>query len=261
MLRPASVPDLRAQRAEHFHFMRQRKWLEGHRKQCCLSFTEQETADFRRFFKALAMGGDTIRLDRFEDMLVCLDLAKTRKDIYAYTAVLDSDQDLTFEDFLKAFESNLNSATMTVLKLLLQGTYDSRDLEYPTFISERRRELIFSATGARGEKTQAPSAAIVKTFADIFEDRCYDFGHDGGNRNEDGLNLMGELRRMWQVACLQHGLARTLTAEERAKNENGQRPSSPRTVINSIVKAPVPKTLGVHRFGGTVMIEADDLSR
>jgi hypothetical protein len=215
--------------------------------------------DFRRFFKALAKGGNAIRLDVFEDMLVCLDLAKTRKDIRAYTEPLAEQfvNELTFEDFLKAFENNLNSPTLHTLKLLLHDKYDTRDLEYPTFISERRRELIFSATGARGEREKAPTSSIVKTFSDMFEDRCYDFGHETIG-NEDRINVLGELQRMWQVACVQHGLSRqNLSAEERAKNVVGQKPPSPRTVINNIKKADTPKSIGVRRCGATFFVEAD----
>mmetsp|Transcript_43747 Transcript_43747/g.69989 ORF Transcript_43747/g.69989 Transcript_43747/m.69989 type:complete len:344 (+) Transcript_43747:147-1178(+) len=266
LLRPSSQQSLRSQkseRVERFHFMRQRKWLEGHNKQWCLSFTEQETMDFRRFFKALAKGENTIHLDTFEDLLICLDLAKSRKDIRAYTESLEENSihELTFEDFLKAFENNLNFTTMHTLKLLLQDRYDTRDLEYPTFISERRRELIFSATGARGERAQAPTSSIVKAFADRFEDRCHnDFGHDGTTGNEDRINFLGELQRMWQVACVQRGLSRqNLSAEERARSVAGQRPPSPRTVINNIKKDFAPKPAGVRRCGPTILVEVDGL--
>jgi hypothetical protein len=171
---------VKAQRKESFHFKRQRRWLEIRNKQHCLSFTEQETNDFRRFFDALAKGKETIPVDRFEDMLVCLDIAKSKKDVRLFfeggnikRSRQAFNQEVCFGDFLKAFESQLDTAQMDVLKRLMQGSYDSRDLDYPTFISERRRELIFSATGARGIQAQGPSKEIVRTFADLLEDRCY----------------------------------------------------------------------------------------
>lgn len=264
-LRPCSAAEVKAQRKESFHFKRQRRWLEIRNKQHCLSFTEQEIAGFRKFFIALTKGKETLRLDQFEDMLVCLDLAKSRKDVRMYMEAIEHnlvDNQITFEDFLKAFESQLDNSTMDVLKQLLQGTYDSRDLDYPTFISERRRELIINATGARGPAAKGPSSQIVRTFSDLLEDRCYhDFG--GGNSNkksDDGVLLMGGLGTMWNVACVQHGLARVLTAEERTANFKKSVPLSARTVVNSIVKASGPKTLGVHRMGHTMIIEADRLS-
>lgn len=263
ILRPSTAAEVKAQRKQSFHFKRQRRWLEVRSKQHCLSFTEQEIIDFRRFFDALAKGKKALPMDTFEDMLVCLDLAKSRKDIRAFLELIQHTRDnneIFFEDFLKAFESQLDQATMGVLKLLLQGTYDSRDLDYPTFISERRRELILSATGARGSSAQGPSAHIVRTFSDLLEDRCYhDFG--GSNKGgEDGVLLMGGLGTMWKVACVQHGLARTMRAEERIANYKKSVPLSPRTVVNNIVKASSNKTVGVHRMGGTLIIEADRIS-
>jgi len=268
-LRPASAAEVKAQRKESFHFKRQRRWLEVHNKQHCLSFTEQEITDFRRFFDALAKGKETMPLDRFEDMLVCLDLAKSRLDIRGFLDGMQHHlppgvkvQEITFEDFLKAMASQIDKAPMDVLKQLLQGNYDSRDLDYTTFVSERRRELIFSATGARGKESQGPSAQIVSKFSDLLEDRCYhDFGNGGNNKGgEDGVMLMGGLGTMWQVACLQHGLARTLTAEERIANYKKSVPKSPREIVGNIVKAAGSKTVGVHRMGTTVVIEADRMS-
>merc|ERR1712054_556980 len=216
-------------------------------------------------FNALTKGKETLRLDQFEDMLVCLDLAKSRKDVRAYMEVIQHnvvDNQINFEDFLRAFESQLDNSTMDVLKQLLQGRYDPRDLDFPTFISERRRELIINATGARGSAAKGPSAQIVRTFSDLLEDRCYqDFGPGGSNKkSDDGVLLMGGLGTMWNVACVQHGLARTLTAEERIANFKKSVPLSPRTVVNNIVKAAGPKALGVHRMGHTMIIEADRLS-
>jgi len=264
-LRPCSAAEVKAQRKVSFHFKRQRRWLEVHNKQHCLSFTEQEMIDFRRFFDALAKGKDTIPLDRFEDMLVCLDLAKSRRDVRGFTAGIQQDihnKEISFDAFMKSFESQLDTATMDVLKQLIQGGYDSRDLDYLTFISERRRELIFSATGARDVASQRHSSQIVRTFSDLWEDRCYeDFGMGVSNKStEDGVSLMGGLGTMWQVACVQHQLARTLTAEERSASVKKSVPMSPRAVINNIVKATGPKTLGVHRLGTTLMIEADRIS-
>jgi len=263
-LRPCSKAEVKAQRKEGFHFKRQRRWLEIRNKQHCLSFTEQEIADFRRFFNSLTKGKETLRLDQFEDMLVCLDLAKSKKDVRAYMEVIQHnvvDNQINFEDFLKAFESQLDNATMEVLKQLLQGIYDSRDLDYPTFISERRRELIINATGARGSAAKGPSSQIVRTFSDLLEDRCYqDFGGESNKKSDDGVLLMGGLGTMWNVACVQHGLARILTAEERIANFKKSVPLSPRTVVNNIVKAAGPKALGVHRMGHTMIIEADRLS-
>lgn len=266
-LRPSSVAEVREQRKVSFHFKRQRRWLEIRNKQHCLSFTEKEITDFRRFFDAVAKGRETMTLDQFEDLLVCLDLAKSKRDTRAFLEAIQQssvNSEITFEDFLRAFESQLDTATMDVLKLLLQGTYDSRDLDYTTFISERRRELILSATGARGGAAQGPSSQIVRTFSALLEDRCYlDFGMDGSTTkaSEDGVLLMGGLGTMWQVACVQHGLARTLTAEERSSNYKKSAPLSPRVVVNNIVKATSsPKNLGVHRCGHTLMIEADRLS-
>jgi len=264
-LRPCSAAEVKAQRKQSFHFKRQRRWLEIRNKQHCLSFTEQEIADFRKFFVALAKGKETLRLDQFEDMLVCLDLAKSKHHVREYMEAIQHnvvDNQITFEDFLKAFESQLGeNPTMDVLKQLLQGTYDSRDLDYPTFISERRRELIINATGARGIAAKGPSAQIVRTFSNLLEDRCYqDFGGRGPSKSDDGVLLMGGLGTMWNVACVQHGLARTLTAEERTANSKKSVPLSPRTVVNNIVKAAGPKTLGVHRMGHTVIIEADRIS-
>merc|ERR1719454_1807004 len=130
-------------------------------------------------------------------MLVCLDMARSPKDVRGFLeGIQRTTSEINFEDFLKAFESQLDTASMDVLKLLLQGKYDSRDLDYLTFISERRRELIFSATGARGSAAQGPSSQIVRTFSDLLEDRCYDdFGGGAGSnsRNEDGVLLMGGL--------------------------------------------------------------------
>jgi len=264
-LRPCSAAEVKAQRKESFHFKRQRRWLEIRNKQHCLSFTEQEISDFRRFFNALTKGKETLRLDQFEDMLVCLDLAKSRKDIRAYMEVIQDhvvDRQINFPDFLKTFESQLDGAEMVVLKQLLQGSYDSRDLDFPTFISERRRELILNATGARGSVAKGTSSQIVRTFADLLEDRCYsDFGPAGSNnKSDDGVLLMGGLGTMWNVACVQHGLARTLTAEERTAQFKKSTPLSPRTVVNNIVKAAGPRTLGVHRMGHTMIIEADKIS-
>lgn len=262
-LRPAASADVKAQRKESFHFKRQRRWLEIRNKQHCLSFTEQEVKDFRRFFDALAKGKDTITVDRFEDMLVCLDMAKSRKDVRGFVESIRHNiinNEITFEDFLRAFESQLDTASMDVLKLLLQGRYDSRDLDYLTFISERRRELIFSATGARGSAAQGPSSQIVRTFADLLEDRCYDdFGMGASNKNtEDGVLLMGGLGTMWQVACTQHGLQRALTVEERIASFKKSVQLSPRTVVSNIVKPSSLKFQGVRRMGGTLVIEADN---
>lgn len=263
-LRPASAADIRAQRKEAFHFKRQRRWLEGHKKHHCLSFTEQEILNFQRFFDALTGGKETMRRDQFEDMLVCLDLAKSKKDVRDYLEEFNKHirDEINFEDFLKAFENNLDKADMHVLKLLLQGDYDPRALEHPTFLSERRRDLIFSATGARGEAAKGPCSQIVRTFEDLLEDRCHqDFGNkDPAKATEDGMPVMGGLKTMWQVACVQHGLARTLTAEERLGIKGKERPASPTTVVKGIVKASAPKTLGVYRCGGTVIIEADRVS-
>lgn len=269
-LRPVSAAEIKAQRKQNFHFQRQRRWLEVHNKHNCLSFTEQEIIDFRRFFDALAgrtVDGkvkDAIKVDRFEDMLVCLDLARSKKDTRGFLECIRGDivdNEIKFDAFLRAFESQLDSGTMDVLKQLLQGSYDCRDLDFLTFISERRRELIFSATGARGSSAQGPSSQIVRTFSDLLEDRCYDdFGGGSGSnsRNEDGVLLMGGLGTMWQVVCVQHQLARTLTAEERSANVKKSAPQSPRTVVGNIVK-PIPKTMGVRRLGRTVVIDADQL--
>lgn len=266
-LRPTTAAEVKAQRKEAFHFKRQRRWLEIRNKHECLSFTEKETTDFHRFFHSLTEGKDTMRLDQFEDMLVCLDLAKTKRHVRNFIEGVGHpiiDDQINFEDFLKAFESQLDSSTMEIVKLLLQGSYDDRDLDYPTFISERRRELIINATGAKGKAPKGTSAQIVRTFSDLLEDRCYqEFSKDAEKRddtNGDGVLLMGGLGTMWQVACVQHGLARTLTAEERTANFKKSIPLSPRTVVKNIVKIHSKKDFGVHRMGNTVIIEADRLS-
>lgn len=206
-LRPSSCSEVKAQRKEAFHFKRQRRWLEIRNKQHCLTFTEQEISDFQRFFDALSKGKEVMPLDRFEDMLVCLGLAKSRKDIRHYREAFTLNfvnNEVRFADFLSSMERNLDSETMDVLKLLLQGTYDVRDLDYPTFISERRRKLILTATGARGSAAQLRSFQIVRTFSDLLEDRCYhDFGNGAEKPSEDGVLLMGGLGTMWKVACTQ----------------------------------------------------------
>jgi len=73
---------------------------------CSASSLRQEISDFRRFFDALAKGKETMTLDRFEDMLVCLDLAKSRKDVREYLdGVRDNlvNNEIGFADCLAGF--------------------------------------------------------------------------------------------------------------------------------------------------------------
>jgi len=261
--------EIRAQRKESFHFKRQRRWLEVRSKQHCLDFSEQEMNDFRRFFDAISNNQETLPLDRFEDMLVCVHLANSRKDVRDYLEtiqdnVLLNNNEITYQDFLQAFKSRLvDKARMDVLKHMLVERYDARDLDLTTFISERRRKLILDATGARGNAVQGPSAQIVRTFSDLFEDRCYeDFGMGAANKtHSEGLSLMDNLRTMWEVECVQHGLARVLTAEERSANTKKTAPLSPRTIVNNTRKVERPKTFGVRRLGRTVIIDADQVEK
>jgi hypothetical protein len=78
--------------------------------------------------------------------------------------------------------------------------------------------------------------------------------------SEDGVMLMGGLATMWNMACVQHGLSRQMTAEERMASFKKSVPLSPRLVVDKIVKNAPPKAQGVRRVGTTVIIEADSVN-
>lgn len=249
------APELKGEaRRQHIRRVCEHKWLRSKGKHGFVDFTEGEELWLRRYFSALAGGANAYMIqDQLEDMLISLNLAKTKEDVSDFTKGLgkDSNGDLCFADFLKMVATRLDRHTMHTFKLMMEGKLGDEDLDFQTVISQQRRRLVFTATGAKGAcMTPARSSQVMRNFAAQQEGRMVEEKLPEEEYDEDGTVPLGKLKPMWQVECKAHDLV-----ENSSTAEQLEEPESPRSLIQRLTR-PLAKPLGTRRVGNTLVIEA-----
>jgi hypothetical protein len=266
------------------HELTERSWLRQQGKHSSIDFSDEERKELWRYFEAIAEvenenGQKRIRVDRLEDMLISLGLAKSQWDVNQIMQALDDTGggELDFDQWLTMVRTRADPAIFQVFKAMIDGTLGDSNLNFRTVISNRRRGMIMAATGASHSEAEAEKHRkaemdgaqlrgkhILYNFSTLQNTR-YVKGEKRGERGEIGEDAMsfkaggvvptGNMQMLWHSVCQEQGLApsRPATADKRTLES----PKSPRDIIRSIVQG-TPKIN--KRRGGTLVIGAPSSS-
>lgn len=259
----------------------QRHWLRSKSKHHYIDFSDEERAELRRYFDALANESNRIGLQSLENMLISLGLADTRLEVQAVVDSIDDNGngELDFEEYLEIFRKRTDSEIYQVFKAMMEGKLGDQNLNFQTVISTYRRNLFIDATGAGSMRpVRLPSdnlpldqgTRILHNFANLQRNRYAEAQKDFAAGNgpplpEDAMSFdlsghvpPGNLGMAWRTVTNDHGLVSSRPSSAERSKSRLCPPQSPRTVINSIVKAPkTKKRPGPH--GSTVVIYAPAL--
>jgi len=263
------------------HELNERAWLKTQGKGNAIDYTDEERKQLRWYFDAVAepleVGSKSqrrIRVDRLEDMLISLGLAKDRRDVDKIMQTLDDtgSRELDFDQYLNLVRTRADPAIFQVFQAMIDGNLGDSRLNFRTVISHYRRGMIMDATGARyadyGTEMNGPEAEAAKirgkkilgNFANLQKTR-YDGGERRGSRGEDGEDLMpfdgndkvpiGGMQQLWHTICHEHSLVPEQNANARLMGP----PKSPRDIIRSIVPNGIKKRT---QNGNTLVIGAPE---
>jgi len=260
------------------HQHRQRHWLRGKAKHGYMDFSDEERAELRRYFNALAERNDRTSLHLLENMLVSLGLVETRQEVAEIVdRVSTTPGELDFEEYLEIVRGQRDSYIVQVFKAMMEGKLGDRNLNFQTVLSTYRRKLMLDATGARSTTgdQQELGFKILENFAAMQRTRHAEavaMAETGSlDLNASALAAMalpfegkpepavGPLEMLWRSVCREHGLysSRPASADGRHRR-TVEKPQSPEAVIQGVVKVPIRKKTGM-RPNQTIVIQAPAL--
>lgn len=265
------------------HQRRERAWLQRKAKHRYIDFSDGERAALRRYFDALAEGGQRVPLDRLENMLISLGLAETREEVAGIVDRVDGDgsRELDFEEYLEIVRTRADSDIFLVFKAMMEGTLGDPNLNFQTVISSYRRTLILDATGARGVSSEQRELGykILNNFAALQRSRFADVaaGIEAGGESpisaaqiaadttlpfdhSNEQRMGGPLRIMWRGVCDDERIVSSRPSSDEGKSRSRrtlQRPMSPKEVVEGIVKGRPSLRMKSHQ--GTVIVRAPEL--
>jgi len=274
----------------HLHQQRERQWLRQKGKHQYIDFSDDERAELKGYFDALATD-DRISLDKLEDMLISLGLASTQREVKQIVAKIDSNENgqLDFEEYLELFRKRTDSEMYQVFKAMIDGKFGDRNLNFQTVISAYRRQLFIDATMTRPMRPSRPpadegtlsashSVKILDNFSALQRARlaaAQARADAGGPPVDEYLRAMdatgqvppGGLSMVWRGVADQCRLTPSRpSSAERGRRGIGRRghspvrPPSPSAIISDIIKVRVPKAKNrVSGFGNTIVISAPAL--
>lgn len=267
------------------HEHRQRTWLHKQAKHRYIDFADAERAELRRYFDCLAEGGERIHVNRLEDMMISLGLARDRGEVGNIVEMIDHGEhagELDFEEYLALPLTRVDSALFQVFKAMMEGKLGDRNLNFQTVISTYRRRQILDATGASTKSVarKEHGIRILHNFATLQRGRHAtpsqgdSVARTAGKAAKDvpsfdnvGRAPVGTLGMMWRGVCHDHDLVSSRPASADGRKRTLDPPLSPREVISAILDRggqPVSKSSLHHVAGGhrgTIVISAPDRGR
>mmetsp|Transcript_58277 Transcript_58277/g.148060 ORF Transcript_58277/g.148060 Transcript_58277/m.148060 type:complete len:380 (+) Transcript_58277:73-1212(+) len=266
------------------HEQRQREWLRSKAKDGYIDFSDEERAELRRYFDALATSEERIGMDRLETMLISLGLASTRKEVKEIVDKIDDNGngELDFDEYLELFRHQNDSQIFKVFKAMMEGKLGDRNLNFQTVISTYRRQLFLDATGARtNRQVRIPSdyvtedvplehsVQVLQNFARMQNLR---YNEAAASAAESGRTLEpsvmtweqtggvppGGLGMLWRGVANENKLFPRPTTAERKRRSLGK-PKSPRTVIHEVISQSRARRQRSSYRGSTVVVGSPGL--
>lgn len=275
----------------YLHQRRERKWLSNKAKHHCLDFSDSERNELKRYFSAVADSDERISVEQLENMLISFGLAKSRREVAEIVSKIEGSnpaQGLDFEEYLEIVRTRTDANVIEVFKAMMEGKLGDKNLNFQTVLSQYRRQLLIDATGARERarpEQQDLGREILHNFATLQHSRHVEavaaaeaakvpwdafLGSSPSSApapdaaalsmpfdsKNDAAPFAG-LKIVWRGVCMEkHLLSSRPTSAEASSRRTGEKPLSPRAIVEGIIKEPLSRT---KRSRGTLIIRAPAL--